>query len=88
MLPMMDWIMVSFPVWMPPDILHTDIGEDEIHAAPDIHSHRVGDDHVFNGDHPADRHPLSRVGVGHQAYPFMYEGQLGQMVRLLLTVFL
>ena len=37
-----------------------------LHAAGDVHAHRVGNHRVFGGQHPADRETVADVGIGHQ----------------------
>ncbi len=53
------------------------------HTAADIHPDGIGDDHIPRGEHAANGHAVTGVGVGHHGHPAKGEGQVGQVARLL-----
>ncbi len=57
-------------------------GTDGLHSTTDIHTDTVGNDGVSRGQHPANGHAVSHMGIGHQRHMMKGAWQIGQMPGL------
>ena len=60
-----------------------DVRLHKAHAAADVHTDCIRNDHILTCDDAADRHAHACVGIGHQRDPLVRERQLRKMLCLL-----
>src|SRR5690625_6524341 len=64
------------------------IGSQDTHSAPDIHTHCIGDDRILCRQHSADGHPITLMGIRHNGDMPESKGQICQILCLLQSTLL
>lgn len=63
------------PYQLSRDLVCDDVRLDSAHAASDVHSDGVGDDHLLGGEDASDRHPHTAMHIRHERQMMIHERQ-------------